>query len=655
MAVLMPQDSGAANIRAVSLAAHTARGGGPPFCGEGVATCTFFDIEGRGSVKLKMRFTKNGQPLLNKQGVEYGLVDLGPYSSGRWEYCFDPLFVASLGEAKIDVTFDPLHEVAETDELDNTTSISINVVDPVPLDFYTTSVALYDTSYQPITELVAGKRVRLGVNFGLKSCEPAKVPIDYFLDGYKVASLDTEAVVGCCWRWQPGYEWNLAPGRHRIEGVLDPLNKFAESDETNNRAVLDFTVAGNRATIEVEPRSIAISRPQNAGAEPFCSLSRGVRIYLTDGVALTPVNLASDELCSMDYFQYLDLVEAAHGTTSVAKESEPKVKDIQGSDSTSVVDGSQLFDKGTSTTISTSMLHFRGRWDIGSRAYHETFFSDPKLVVLYLKETMDRVSLIYARDLNTTLGIDEIVIWTVPEPFERSAAHLDDFAAYYNDNPPAKSFDYHYYLASDHGGHGVAYIGSLGNRKSYYGFMNGGGPRRAIYWSAIAHEMGHTFSSPHTHCYSPPIDCCVSSECGCSPEAEVNGEIMSYCKTGNSGFSERVRQVMRSFAEVSGASDPPPYNLQRASLTVRNSGKYPLSLYGIFSDNQPRWLKIPLTESYILQPGESERLAAFVDVTLLPAGAVTQHLRIASSDGANSPLDVRIEVPAGTSAGQNSF
>src|SRR5213076_825107 len=60
-------------------------------------------------------------------------------------------------------------------------------------------------------------------------------------------------------------------------------------------------------------------------------------------------------------------------------------------------------------------------------------------------------------------------------------------------------------------------------------------------WDAlvVTHELGHNFGTPHTHCYSPPLDKCYANEAGCysGPVVASRGTIMSYCHLLAGGLS----------------------------------------------------------------------------------------------------------------------
>ena len=77
-----------------------------------------------------------------------------------------------------------------------------------------------------------------------------------------------------------------------------------------------------------------------------------------------------------------------------------------------------------------------------------------------------------------------------------------------------------------------------------------------------AHELGHVFGSPHTHCYRPEIDQCYDAEpgffAGTVTEPPEGGSVMSYCTAANLSLgepglygnqSERVIGVMRGLVD----------------------------------------------------------------------------------------------------------
>ena len=154
----------------------------------------------------------------------------------------------------------------------------------------------------------------------------------------------------------------------------------------------------------------------------------------------------------------------------------------------------------------------------------------------------------YERDLSLHLAIAEVHAWTTTDPYS-GASTLDqllELGDWWHANRPMASYPRTivHYLSGRSVSGGVAWIGVLCSGDFGYGTDYGGGyGMTQVYGSyplqmwdqyATSHEMGHNAGSPHTHCYSPPIDHCYASEAGCYSGPVENpgpggGTIMSYC------------------------------------------------------------------------------------------------------------------------------
>jgi cysteine-rich repeat protein len=179
------------------------------------------------------------------------------------------------------------------------------------------------------------------------------------------------------------------------------------------------------------------------------------------------------------------------------------------------------------------------------RELRQKFPSD-EAALDYLGDLLAAASAIYERDVGVRLTFSYIRLWgaSVADPWTATdpSAALDEVRAYWlnaakNMATIAGPRDLVHFLSGKQVRGGVAYVNALCNQT--YGFgvsqVHGGfdlaSPSNIWDVMVLTHEVGHNFGSPHTHCYSPPIDRCYNAEPGCyaGPVVSSRGTIMSYC------------------------------------------------------------------------------------------------------------------------------
>lgn len=185
----------------------------------------------------------------------------------------------------------------------------------------------------------------------------------------------------------------------------------------------------------------------------------------------------------------------------------------------------------------------------------------------YVGTLIGGVSEIYKRDVNTTLQVGFLRIWTTTDPWTQSNTldQLFQFQDFWNVNMTSVPRQAAHFLSGRGLGGGVAYVGALCFPEYDYGLsanLSGFFPyplanNQPQNWDPFvtAHELGHNFGTGHTHdidSYNPIVDGCGLGDCSNA----FNGTIMSYCHTCSGGMSNirlelgpRVSDVVLAFMD----------------------------------------------------------------------------------------------------------
>ncbi len=252
-----------------------------------------------------------------------------------------------------------------------------------------------------------------------------------------------------------------------------------------------------------------------------------------------------------------------------------------------------LFLHKNDEILSTNMLEIK----VACEATYDFFVlmgSDFQKATTYIAGVMTQVSKIYQDNLNVNLLVSYVLIWQdeSKDPY-RGTENLSDKLSlmpslWYNksvdraitclfadlSNQPANT------TVAGIAFSGSPNFGTLCNKSLGYSVFgirgNGKYPTMNYTWdvNCAAHEIGHNFSSPHTHnCdyFIPPIDTCITKTdpggiydaCIQSGRAKpVLGTIMSYChlthpsRSVDLNFHPRCITIMRKAAENAKCSSP---------------------------------------------------------------------------------------------------
>ena len=172
----------------------------------------------------------------------------------------------------------------------------------------------------------------------------------------------------------------------------------------------------------------------------------------------------------------------------------------------------------------------------------------------YLASLVAATSAIYERDLGVRLRLSYVRLWGArsTDPWNAAGTKnaLYELRQYWTD-PANRMAEIAgpralVHLVSGRKVHGgIAYLHGLCSASYGYGVSQVYGsfdlstPSQVWDVLVFAHEIGHTFGSPHSHCYSPPLDRCWGQERGCyaGPAVTSRGTIMSYCHLRSGGLS----------------------------------------------------------------------------------------------------------------------
>ncbi len=230
------------------------------------------------------------------------------------------------------------------------------------------------------------------------------------------------------------------------------------------------------------------------------------------------------------------------------------------------------------TTLHTATIAV----DTDNELMNLKFSNNTTTATNYIASLIASMSAIYERDalLRLLQGTTFLRVSTTADPYNdtgsgnASVSKLQEFSNVWNTTHVGVTRALAMMLSgkqSGGGASGIAWVNTICVK--YHGtsfsqvFVSGTTPSSGDIL-VVAHELGHNFGSPHTHCYTSPVDNCYNAEPGCfagtksCPASQtingvtnVTGTLMSYCHlSGLAGCTSKTVFHPRTIAEKLGPS-----------------------------------------------------------------------------------------------------
>jgi hypothetical protein len=189
--------------------------------------------------------------------------------------------------------------------------------------------------------------------------------------------------------------------------------------------------------------------------------------------------------------------------------------------------------------------------DLAIETNHELWlqFGADEPTIDFVTTLVAQANVAFERDLNVHLRISYLRLWQTPaDPWTGadSTTELTEVRSYWRN--PANGMEaiagprdvVHLISGRGFSGNiaGRAFLNTVCNPSYGFGYTRTAGrssPADSVH--TFTHELGHSFGSPHSHCYVPPLDRCYGDEGGCydGPNVPSVGSVMSYCHSFGNG------------------------------------------------------------------------------------------------------------------------